>query len=774
MIYYTGGAASPYGIGYLMMILVSGLYVYCLRIEGILLTFGISSFYIFPSLLAPGEVNFYFFWTYASVLLTLSFITYLFLRTRYRYEKENFINHKKIEDKNLQLQELDKAKTRFFTNLTHEFRTPLVSLATVLQTLPQKISPDPQFEALLQTSYSSLSEMISNVNHLLTKAKSEQGFLEAHWAQADAVALIRRSVEVFQPLAHKKGLELDFINQLGKSHLGVYLDPPKFKEILSNLLSNALKFTESGRVEVHLEKEKDHLKISVSDTGMGIPKPEQQKIFEAFTQASNNTLRDVQGTGLGLSIVKDFVEIMGGKVQVESILGKGTTFECFLPLGESHVDSSSSSKNALWDTPTDPLWALKPIVNDKESVNFSDLKQEAYANHKLGQDKILIVEDNPQVVQALAYILKDGYNLYFAADGQEGLKRIQDVFPDLIISDIMMPKMDGYQLLQSVKRDAKLKKIPFIFLTAKTDLESKLLSLEEGADEYLTKPFNTFEVRSRIKNLIARKRMEAEMVHAEKMVALGQLVAGISHEILNPISYAKNAAANIPDFVSLYKKGQVPHDQVEERLQIAVENVEDGIQRVCDIAEALKGFIRQGKEGFAKEDIHQGLDSTLKILDVNFKNKFSIHKRYELEDKVYCNLNQLNQVFLNLLINATQAMAEYGGGHLWIETAKTKGMAMIRIQDDGPGIPEGLQDKIFDPFFTTKDVGEGTGLGLYISRQIVQEHGGKISLESFQGKGTQFTIYIPIDQEVGAHGKDPFTHKSIDQDLSQVQYPHRR
>jgi signal transduction histidine kinase len=694
---------------------------------------------------------------------------------------KEFSNRQGLKNANEQLQgvnerllSLDQAKTRFFTNLTHEFRTPLVSLATLLQMIREKLSPDQDLASFLQSSYASLTEMTENINDLLSKTKSEKGFLEMRWSRLDVIDSVRKSVDVFKSLVAKKDLQLLFQNQLRSSDgetlssLILYVDRFKFKKILNNLLSNALKFTQEGTITIELTSNTTHLILKVQDTGIGIPPNELETVFEPFTQASNNELREVKGTGLGLSIVKDFVKAHHGNISVESRLGQGTCFTILLPLGDEHVDKAKLDLSELVEEETvTPALASVP-------KSFEELDLQPFLQDEPERANLLIVEDTPQVLQALAYVLKDHYNLHFARDGEDGLAKVREFKPDLIISDIMMPHKNGYELLEAVKQDPEFKQTPFILLTAKVDLESRIKGLEYGADEYISKPFNNLEVRTRVKNLLERKKIEAEFIHAEKMIALGQLVAGISHEILNPISYAKNATANIPELLDAIEKEILPKEEGKKRLQAALARVEDGIRRVCDIASALKGLVRQGSQGSQRYDIHEGLESTLKILEAHYKSQVQIHRQYDLKEKIFCKINQLNQVFLNLLVNATQALQKQAQGNLWITTSKQDDYALITIRDDGPGIPKAIQTKIFDPFFTTKDIGQGTGLGLYISRQIVQEHQGWLSVESTPGQGAQFIIKIPLQQGTGGTDDIHTFHDHIDRGVAQVQYPHRR
>ncbi|MCP5468107.1 MAG: response regulator [Deltaproteobacteria bacterium] len=773
VMFFTGGTSSPYAIGLLLMLFMSGFYVYCSKAEGLFLTLSITLLFVVSSLLAPGDINYSVFFAYFSVMLVMSFMTYHYTNSRYKLDRENFINQKRIEEKNKELQQLNETKTRFFTNITHEFRTPLVSLSTLLQMIKSKLNPDPELSSFLQSSSASLNEMLDNVNDLLSKTKSEKGFLEMRWSRIEPIDFFKKSVDVFMPLAAKKNIQIKFKNELTPSikdksePLQIYGDRFKLKRVLNNLISNALKFTHVGKVEIIATADTKYLIIKVQDTGSGIPERDLPTIFDTFTQASNNELRDVKGTGLGLSIVKDFVEAHQGQVKVESKINQGTCFSIFLPLGDGHVDKSKVDLSEISEDEASQIIGNLSEFNEEIDLN-------PFIKTKKGHSKLLLVDDNLQVLQALSFVLQDEYNLNFAHDGVEGIHKAQEIKPDLIISDVMMPNKNGYEFLEDIKKDPSLKNIPFILLTAKVDLESKIKGLEEGANEYITKPFNNLEVKTRVKNLLDRKKLEAEFIHAEKMISLGQLVAGISHEILNPIAYAKNANEGIPEFIEAMEKGIISKEKAKQHITSAIARVKDGIERVCAIAEALKGVVRHGNRSFGQQDIHLGLDSTLKIVQVNFKNNIQIHKDYQLSKKAYCNINQINQVFLNLFVNASQAMETQKEANLWIQTSQENGKAKIVIRDDGPGIPLEIQNKIFDPFFTTKEIGKGTGLGLYLSQQIIKEHDGNMIMQSTPGQGTQFTITIPIEkpQENDSENRI-FTHAHIDKKVAQIQYPYQ-
>jgi signal transduction histidine kinase len=678
-------------------------------------------------------------------------------------EFQSFYAHKLLQERDLQ-------KNKFFANISHELRTPLVALSSTVQMLLDGGLREPELQRkLLLSSQDSLEDMLENVNDLLLKARSEKNLVDMQWTQLDAAEFVERALSVFETIASKRNLRLRFVNKADEP-LWLYVDRAKLKKIINNLVGNAIKFTRNGDVTVTMEKTSSHCVISVQDTGQGIPEADIESIFDPFVQASNNTQRDVQGTGIGLALVKDLVELHKGKISVESQVGAGSVFRVELLLGEAHVDMNQLDASALTDE-------QDSRVNLKASM--SDIDLSAFQQHQPGRANILLVEDNPQVVQVLAYVLNDQYNLHFASDGEEGLEQAHKLRPDLVISDVMMPKKTGYDLVRDIKVDPILKSTPVILLTSKVARESRLLGFSHGADEYLAKPFNNEEILVRVRGLLERRKLEIEMVHAEKLISVGQLAAGVAHEINNPISFAKNAAGTIEDVFAAVQAGTIPLQEGMEMMRDAIERVKEGTQRVADITSALRGFVRQGASGFHPCDIHQALDATLQIIHANHKNTVRFEKRYSLDASVECNINQLNQVFMNLLQNAVHAVESKNDALIIIETKRCDDnpeWVNIIVQDNGVGIPKARLERIFDPFFTTKKLGEGTGLGLHIARNIVVEHNGSISASSIEGEGTRFDIRLPLTQPSAEARTEParFTHPSIDQGLETVQYPAAR
>ncbi|GAB6042892.1 ATP-binding protein [Endothiovibrio diazotrophicus] len=666
---------------------------------------------------------------------------------------------------NERLTELDKLKDRFLASISHELRTPLVALSSTLQMILNGDGDPALHRSLLENGSEALDDMLENVNDLLLKSRSERGMIDLRWSELEVGEFTRRALNVFGPLAMRKGLVLHFDNRLD-GPLPLYADRPKLKKILNNLVGNALKYTDHGTVTVTLERTDRRCLLSVADSGRGIPEGELESIFQPFFQASNNPHREVQGAGIGLSLVRDLVQLHHGGITVESRLGEGSRFTVELPLGHDHVDWERLDDSPLTEEPDRRV--------DLRLRGFDDLDLAPFSERRADRQTVLLVEDNPQIVQVLGYLLRSHYDLHFARDGEEGLERIRAARPDLVISDIMMPRMNGYELLAAVRDDRALKGTPFILLTSKADRISRLRGFEEGADEYLTKPFNNDEVLIRVRGLLQRKRLEIEFAHLEKMVALGQLAAGIGHEINNPIAFATSAAETVEKAFGAVEAGRIGLDEGMKMMRGALERIKEGTRRVAEITEALRGFVRQGAKGFQPYDIHPAIEATLTILNTTHKAEVRFTRRFELAEKVECNINQLNQVILNLVKNATQALEGVEGAEIIIATAREGEEARIVVEDNGPGIPAELLGRIFDPFFTTRALGSGTGLGLHICRQIVDEHQGRLTAGNHRGGGARFTIHLPLRQKGSADHDGGFTHPHADRRLEAIRYPHRR
>jgi len=416
----------------------------------------------------------------------------------------NFISQRvKLEQLEAKrLKELDEAKTRLYTNITHEFRTPL----TLIIGMNDLMSNEPE-KWLTEGSKKinrSAGILLNLVNQMLDLSKIEAGSMPLRMMRSDINHYIRHIVEMFQSVAAEKKIILNY--KPADRKLVVDYDPDKITQIVSNLLSNALKFTQnSGIVEVSTSlSEESTLEIRVSDNGQGIPEDLLPNIFDRFYRIDESS----PGSGLGLALTRELVKLLNGTISVESVYGDGTEFTLTLPV------TSNAPLNEMPE-----LHEIKEKIFPHILLNAKpDIHTPVNEHHNDKKPILLIVEDNFDVVEFMMTILEKDYNVINAVNGQEGLEKAVEMVPDIILSDIMMPVMDGIEMLSRVKNDFRTSHIPVVMLTAKADVQSRIEGIEKGADAYLAKPFNKEELLVQLRSLIGlRKRLQ------ERYASIGHL-----------------------------------------------------------------------------------------------------------------------------------------------------------------------------------------------------------------------------------------------------------
>jgi signal transduction histidine kinase/CheY-like chemotaxis protein/ligand-binding sensor domain-containing protein len=425
-----------------------------------------------------------------------------------------------IEEQAMQLKELDELKSKFFANISHELRTPLTLLLAPMESISKSNQLSNKNFTYLQMMRQNGKKLLKRINELLDLSRLDANKLEVNEAATFLYPFAKTILSTFESAANLKGIQLLFKYQLDEN-IQIKLDDDKVEKIVANFLSNALKFTpKQGEIELDISKKSDKLLISVRDTGIGILPNDLIKVFDRFYQsrdASPNRLH-LQGTGIGLSLCRELAKVLGGRVWATSEIGKGSIFYLELPFVET--------------------FAIKELVEEEEILipTLPNVAEMLNPTAQKLRPNILIVEDNPDLRNYLSMILEEDYNVEIAENGQEALERLTDVrsslddgrtlvprstdnntpiqsrqakrpsavnrLPSLIISDIMMPVMDGIQLLEKVKNTKALQHIPMIMLTARQSLEVKLEVLRIGVDDYLTKPFREEELKARVANLI--------------------------------------------------------------------------------------------------------------------------------------------------------------------------------------------------------------------------------------------------------------------------------
>jgi len=454
-----------------------------------------------------------------------------FNRLKQRVNNELKRLNEEISQQKEQLEQLDKLKSHFFANISHELRTPL----TIIGGMAEQIEKDPEkwMNKGLEMIRRNNENLLNLVNQILDLRKLEAGAMTLDLIQEDILFYIRYITESFHSLAESKGIELNFISKEKELHMDY--DQDKILRIVSNLLSNAIKYTpEKGNIYLSIERStsitedktiqgKEFLLLEIRDTGMGIPAEKLPHIFDRFFQVDASSTRIQQGTGIGLALVRELVHLMEGIIEVTSEVNKGTTFHIKLPIRNEALKADLSEIR---------IEARSPLVEfsgEQTSVSETEIDRELTESAV----NVLIIEDNPDVVSYLESLLQNHYKLDIARDGQSGIQQALENIPDLIISDVMMPGKNGLEVCEALKTHPHTSHIPFILLTAKADIDSKLEGLEQGADVYLPKPFHEKELLLNLRNLFAQRKKLQEY-YASKDFDVVEATSANKPESYNP------------------------------------------------------------------------------------------------------------------------------------------------------------------------------------------------------------------------------------------------
>jgi len=446
------------------------------------------------------------------------------IKNKHKYEMSKFEAHK--------LHEVDELKSRFFTNISHEFRTPLTLILGPVKQMIEKIK-DEKLRDNLNMVHRNARRLLELVNQLLDISKLEAGSMTLHTVQQNIVPLLRTLVLSFSSYAERKNITLSM--KADNEFIDVYLDKDKFEKIVNNILSNAFKFTPAGgRIEVTCHPEpalpagrfssgsavvsestndikklkqvqldsQKFVKITISDTGIGIPKVKLSKIFDRFFQVDSSHTRELEGTGIGLSLTKELIDLHKGKIEVFSEEGRGTTVIIEIPIGNDHLKPEEIINESV-SKEYDEASIIDNISESEESKTETTVDIESLKKKSL--PLLLIIEDNADVRKYIKVNLDHKFIIIEAKDGEDGWNKSLEFTPDLIVSDVMMPKMDGFKLCEKLKTDERTSHIPIILLTAKAAKQDKLDGYELGADDYIMKPFDTDVLEARIKNLIHQR-----------------------------------------------------------------------------------------------------------------------------------------------------------------------------------------------------------------------------------------------------------------------------
>ncbi len=633
-------------------------------------------------------------------------------------------------------QELDRLKSEFFDNVSHELRTPLTLILLTLESLEKRAEALPAVvHQHVSTMERSAQRLLRLINNLLELAQLEAGKARLRYQPLEMFGFLSTVVPPFHTMAERQGVTLELVGSEAES---VHVDPERMDIVFQNLLSNALKFTQKGGVTVRVHEDETDVHVEVRDTGAGIAAQDIPVIFDRFSQADNSGTRRFGGTGIGLALVKETLELHAGGISVTSELGKGSAFHVRLPKGTAHIREDLRERRN----------AAMPVRRERRaSGKFPSLSSDAREADSMaaapamdhegpgpGAPRILVVEDDPEIRSFIARLLTEQFRVMEAVNGEEGRQRAQAERPDVIVSDVMMPVMSGLQMLTALRNDPLTVDIPVILLTARQEVSSRVEGLGTGANDYLGKPFSPRELLARIETQLRLREAAVRAAENERLAAIGLLTSGFAHEVRNPLNGLMNALEPL--------KSMLAGDAADADLSKAMlDVVEECGQRIRHLAESLLSFTRTSETPVALS-LGTSLDSTLSVLTWKVPPDVKVERAYHCAEPVYGNPGALNQVWLNLLDNALRAVGPRG--RVRIATSSTADEALVTISDDGVGIRPEDMERLFQPFFSTRAAGEGTGLGLALSRRIIVQHGGRIALSSTLGEGTQVEVRLPL------------------------------
>jgi len=410
--------------------------------------------------------------------------------------------NQKIEEQFVKLKELDETKSRFFANISHEFRTPLTLILGPVQDVikfeKEKLSENTFYN--LKIAHKNINHLKSLIDQILDLAKLKSGKLGLKTSKLNIVSFLEKIVSSFNSaISERMKIDVRFLNN--NENIYIYFDRQKLETIFMNLLSNAVKYIPNdGTILVEILNEssadtvENFIRIKVADSGIGISRNDLPNIFNRFYRAGNSSLSNIEGTGIGLELTKELIELHGGQISVESELGKGTTFFIDLPLGKEHLSKDEIVK--IGENEINSHFSLETTIPE-----ISTSKTESLENHT-AKHSILLVEDNKDMRNYIISHLKNDYIINEAENGEIGYVKAVELKPDLIVSDLMMPITDGLELLNLVRENRSIEDTPFILLTARADDEDKISGFKAKADDYIVKPFNSEELVLRIQNLL--------------------------------------------------------------------------------------------------------------------------------------------------------------------------------------------------------------------------------------------------------------------------------
>ncbi|MBX3160053.1 MAG: response regulator [Deltaproteobacteria bacterium] len=612
------------------------------------------------------------------------------------------------------VREAKAARDRFFANINHELRTPLSIITFAAGAIEMRIGAalDGQARSSLGVIHDASRKLLRLVDELLLLAAGQESKLRLHTEPTDLVALVAQLEVAWRPAAEAAGLALA---AAAPPSLIANVDPTAIERVATNLISNAVKYTpRGGRVDLDLSLTPG-IRLSVLDTGPGISPELAGRLFERYERGEEQ--HDKAGTGIGLALVKQLVEGHGGTVSFHARPAGGSELRVELP---AHLVTDARPRRR--ESSPEPT-QRRPATAAHKTV----LEPPAYS-----QGTIVVAEDDVTLAGMVGRMLAAHYTVAIVHDGTSALAAVEEHQPQLLITDVDMPGMDGIELARRFRKLTGDRLAPVIILSAVVDLATRVAGLEAGAIDYVTKPFDPLELEHRVRAQFRMRDLAVRLHRAEQLTSLGVLTAGLAHELRNPANGIINALQPLRE--------RLPREaHADPAVCALMEVVDECAKQIAFLSSQLLGFRQEAQPALRPAPLR---DLLKRAITLSARSLEEVDVRVDLADDltIACAPPLLVQAFTNLIENAAQAAG--AGGWIRIAAARAHGMITIEVADSGPGVPLDLRERIFEPFFTTKAPGSGTGLGLPIARDVVQRHRGVLEVRARDAKAV-FVVELP-------------------------------
>jgi signal transduction histidine kinase len=648
-----------------------------------------------------------------------------------------------LRDANAKLGQLDAAKTAFFSNVSHEFRTPLTLMLGPLEdALADTTAPlAPAQRARLGLAHDNSLRLLKLVNALLDFARLEAGRLRASYAPVDVAALTAELAGMFQSATAAAGVSLKIeCPPLGEA---AWIDRDMWEKIVPNLVSNAFKFTLAGEIAVRVRAESDSFVFEVADTGCGIPESELQNIFNRFHRVPGTHGRTHEGSGIGLSLVRELVELHGGRISVTSTVGRGTTFHVQIPKGFAHLPAEAVSQqtsdariggNAKAHAVEAERWARGSSASTAPAPSVS----EPATDRETRRPRVLVVDDNADLREYVAALLAPAYDVATAADGEAAIAAVRENPPELVVSDVMMPQLDGFGLVSRLRADPSTASLPVILLSARAGEEAAVAGLEAGADDYLAKPFSARELLARVRTHVElarlRRAWSAELERANR--ELEAFSYSVSHDLRAPLRQIRSfsQALNKEFAIALDARARGYLDYIVSGAETMAALI-DGLLELGRVTRAPLSVDSVDLSELAIQAIRDLQTSDpARVVSVDVAPGLAAHGDRRL----------LSVMLVNLLGNAWKFSAKTAAAHIQFGRHAAP-VPTFFVRDNGAGFDMKYADQLFAPFRRLHDASEfeGTGVGLATVQRAVARHGGHIWVEAAIGRGATFFFSLP-------------------------------